>query len=329
MLSYLVLKAQKVWQAGGGESHLLLTKTIIVLCLTPLIFASVHRLFLIEGVLTVFTGIAAVFVLPNYPETTSWFKPAERTLLAGRVLADKQGNATQVKRKLTAFESFKAALADLRTYFFMVLYMLDNASAILNYFVPTVLQQMGYEGVEAQWMSVPIWVVGTVFLIAMSQSSDRMGDKRWHLVGGLSLAFASGLIVAFADNAAARYTFICFFIGGVYGTLPMILTWLTEFMPTPEEKRSVAIAAANAVGNLSALYGSQLWPDSDGPDYLTGFTAVACFSGIAALMSGLLPIIFKLLPRWPTKAEKEWMAEAEQLNASGQSEAEVVDSHRL
>lgn len=276
--------------------------------------------------LTIVTGIASVFVLPNYPATTSWFKPAERTLLAGRVLADKQGHATQVQRKLSAVEAVKAALSDFRTYFFMVLYMLDNASAILNYFVPTVLQQMGYEGVEAQWMSVPIWVVGTVFLLVLSQTSDRSGDKRWHLVGGLSLAFASGLIVAFGSNAAARYAFICFFIGGVYSTLPMILTWLTEFMPLPGEKRSVAIAAANAVGNLSALYGSQLWPDSDGPDYIPGFTAVACFSGVAAVLSGLLPIIFKAIPRYQTKAEKEYMAEAEQANHDSRIEADLVDS---
>lgn len=293
-----------------------------------LTFPDNDRLFLIEGVLTIVTGIAAVFILPNYPASTSWFKPAERTLLAGRVLADKQGHATHVQRKLTALEAVKAALSDFRTYFFMVLYMLDNASAILNYFVPTVLQQMGYEGVQAQWMSIPIWVVGTVFLVVLSQSSDRSGDKRWHLVGGLTCAFASGLIVAFGDNAAARYAFICFFIGGVYGTLPMILTWLTEFMPTPQEKRSVAIAAANAVGNLSALYGSQLWPDSDGPEYLPGFTAVACFSGVAALLSGLLPIVFKAFPVHKTQAEKEWMAEAEQKHQSGQVESDAAADPR-
>ncbi|KAK5163156.1 uncharacterized protein LTR77_010940 [Saxophila tyrrhenica] len=269
-------------------------------------------LFLIEGILTVATAAVAITVLPNYPATTKWLKPEQRQLLAARVLADRRSKeATHVPRKFTAFEAFKAALSDLRTYFFMVLYMLDNGSAILNYFVPTVLQQMGYEGVEAQWMTVPVWVVGTVGLIALSQSSDRTGDRRWHITGGLTLAFTSGLIVAFASIAAARYAFICFFIAGVYATLPLILTWLTEFMPLPSEKRSVAIAAANAVGNISALYGSQLWPDSDGPAYIKGFTAVACFSGVGAILAALLPIIFKVLPRFPTKAEREYAAEDE------------------
>jgi hypothetical protein len=76
-----------------------------------------RRLFLIEGVLTIATGIAAIFILPNYPATTSWFSPADRDLLAGRVLADKLGHATRNERKLTAIEALKAALSDYRTYF--------------------------------------------------------------------------------------------------------------------------------------------------------------------------------------------------------------------
>ncbi|KAK5692165.1 hypothetical protein LTR97_011339 [Elasticomyces elasticus] len=266
-------------------------------------------LFLIEGLLTVATAIGAIFVLPNYPATTKWLKPDERVLLAGRVLADRQGDSAHPPRKFSALESVKAAFSDLRTYFFMVLYMLDNGSAILNYFIPTVLQQMGYKGVHAQWMTIPVWVVATVFLLVVSQSSDRSGDRRWHLTAGLGFAFTSGLVVAFAENVGARYAFICFFVGSVYSTLPLILTWLTELISTPSEKRGVAIAAANAVGNLSALYGSQLWPASAGPDYIAGFTAVACFSGVGAILSAALPIIFTYLPKYPTKAEKEFIAE--------------------
>ncbi|KAK5679242.1 hypothetical protein LTS10_008057 [Elasticomyces elasticus] len=266
-------------------------------------------LFLIEGLLTVATAIGAIFVLPNYPVTTKWLKPDERILLAGRVLADRQGDSAHPPRKFSALESVKAAFSDLRTYFFMVLYMLDNGSAILNYFIPTVLQQMGYKGVHAQWMTIPVWVVATVFLLVVSQSSDRSGDRRWHLAAGLAFAFMSGLVVAFAENVGARYACICFFVGSVYSTLPLILTWLTELISTPSEKRGVAIAAANAVGNLSALYGSQLWPASAGPDYIAGFTAVACFSGVGAILSATLPIIFTYLPKYPTKAEKEFIAE--------------------
>ncbi|KAK3635426.1 hypothetical protein LTR56_014710 [Elasticomyces elasticus] len=242
-------------------------------------------LFLIEGLLTVATAIGAVFVLPNYPGTTKWLKPDERVLLAGRVLADRQGDSAHPPRKFSALESVKAAFSDLRTYFFMVLYMLDNGSAILNYFIRRCSSRWG------------------------TRSSDRSGDRRWHLTAGLGFAFTSGLVVAFAENVGARYAFICFFVGSVYSTLPLILTWLTELISTPSEKRGVAIAAANAVGNLSALYGSQLWPDSAGPDYIAGFTAVACFSGVAAILSALLPIIFTYLPKYPTKAEKEFIAE--------------------
>lgn len=76
-------------------------------------------------------------------------------------------------------------------------------------------------------------------------------------------------------------------------------------MSLPDEKRAVAIAAVNAVGNLAAIYGSYMWPSTDAPDYKPGFTAMVGMCGGAAIIAAILPTLFVYLPRFPTKAEKE------------------------
>lgn len=264
----------------------------------------------------------AFVLLMDYPANTSRLSASERQLAVVRLAHDRRQNqdrtnnappssaaaaaataVTHTTARLSPLQSVIAALRDLRTYFFAILYMLGNGSATINYFIPTVLKSMGYTGVHAQWMSVPLWAVGTVFLIILPYTADRFGDRRWHITGALTLAFASAIICFQVTGDATRYTFLSFCVAGVYASLPLIMTWVSEVVGLPAEKRAVAIAVANSVGNLSAVYGSRLWPSEDAPRYGTGFTAIACFTGVGALMAATGPLLFKVLPRWPTRAE--------------------------
>lgn len=196
-------------------------------------------------------------------------------------------------------------MLDCRTYVFVVLYMLDNGSTTISYFIPTVLKSMGYTGTTVQWMTIPIWAVATVFLLVMPQIADRTGDRRWHITGGLAMSFVSSVVLFQVRNNITRYVFLCFYISGLYFTLPLILTWASALMSLPAEKRAVVIAIANSVGNLSAVYGSRLWPSSSAPDYATGFISVACFTGAGAVLAAVAPYLFRILPRFPSRAELE------------------------
>jgi hypothetical protein len=119
------------------------------------------------------------------------------------------------------------------------------------------------------------------------------------------MSFVSSIICFQVETNVVRYIFLCFFISGLYFTLPLILTWASEVIGLPVEKRAVVIAFASAVGNLSAVYGSRLWPTTDAPVYSTGFTSVACFTAIGSLVAALSPFLFKYLPRFPTREEIE------------------------
>jgi MFS family permease len=261
-------------------------------------------LFLIEGIMSISFSVIAFFVLMDYPANSKRLTLEERQLAIVRIAHDRNLTVA-VHKRLSPLQAFLSAIRDPRTYFFAVLYMLDNGSATINYFVPTVLKSMGYSGVQVQWMSVPVWVVGSIFLIVMPYTADRFKDRRWHITGGLTLAFLSAIICFQVDGNATRYAFLSFCIAGVYSTLPLIMTWASEILELPAEKRAVCIAIANSVGNVSSVYGSRLWPTEDAPQYAMGFTSIACFTGVGAVMAALGPYVFKLLPRFPTKAELE------------------------
>ena len=59
----------------------------------------------------------------------------------------------------------------------------------------------------------------------------------------------------------------------VYGACPLVMTWIPNVIAFPAEKRAVAIAFVNSLGNSASIYGVFLWPSQDAPRYIPGFTA--------------------------------------------------------
>lgn len=263
-------------------------------------------LYLIEGVCTIGFAIIFKFILLDFPETTKRFSLEERQLAAVRMMHDRNTTAARHGKKLTHWQAIKAAFADPRTYVFTLLFVMDLGSCTISYFIPTIVREMGYASVTAQYMTIPIWMVAAVFLVVLSFTADRTGDRRWHVAGCLCLSFVCTIVCIAVNNAIVLYTMLCFYIAGLYTALPLILNWTSEVVSLPAEKRAVVVAFVNSVGNLSAVYGSRLWPAADGPQFTTGFATTGAFTGCGTLLAIAIPIIFKQFPKeGRTKAEKE------------------------
>ncbi|KAF4965631.1 hypothetical protein FSARC_6594 [Fusarium sarcochroum] len=263
-------------------------------------------LFVIEGVVTVGVAIAANFILLDYPHSsTKRFSTEEQAIAIARIAHDKKDTAAS-RKKLTSWQAFKASVVDLRMYFFIMVYISQNSATSISYFIPTVLNSMGYTGTSAQWMTVPIWGVGTLVLLVLPQTSDKYRERRWHIVGGLMVAWISAVVgLTLEGHDKVRYTFMCLYIGGLYPTAPLMLSCASETLALPAEKRAVSIAIINSVAVSSGLYSSYFWPSADAPKYTTGFACVVSFIGLSMITASLSPIIFRYLPKYTTKAERE------------------------
>lgn len=281
-------------------------------------------LYLIEGVVTVGAAILFKFVLLDFPETPSKkLTLEERQLAAVRMMHDRNTTAARHETKLTHWQAVKAAFADPRTYVFTLLFMMDLGSCTISYFIPTIVSEMGYASVTAQYMTIPIWMVGAVFLVVLSWTADRTGDRRWHVAGCLGLSFVCTIVCIAVNNTIVLYVMLCFYIAGLYTALPLILNWTSEVVSLPAEKRAVVVAFVNSVGNLSAVYGSRLWPAADGPQFITGFATTGAFTGFGTLLAIAIPIMFKYFPaEGRTKAEREILErERTQLENRGDTSA--------
>jgi len=107
---------------------------------------------------------------------------------------------------------------------------------------------------------------------------------------------------------------------GAVTSYQIILAWVANSFPRPLVKRSACISFANLIGNSANIYGSYMYPASDGPRYLPGGAATAA----VALLVAVLALVVRLV----LKRENKKLAEREQFennaNNSGSSDPSEV-----
>lgn len=262
-------------------------------------------LFIIEGVATVGVAACAYFILLDYPETSKRLNDSERRLAKIRIINDGIDTSGRTQKRLGHWDALVAALADPRTYLFLVLYMLDVGAGTISYFIPTITVSLGYETVKAQYMTVPIYAVAAVCLNINAWSSDRHAERRWHVAGPLAVGFACSVVCAIVKTPVVRYIMICFVASGIWGALPLILSWTSGVVSLPPEKRAIVLALVNAFGNFSSVYGSRIWKTNDAPEYHIGFGVTAAFLGAGMVLAVVIPVACRMIDWKGTKAERE------------------------
>lgn len=73
-------------------------------------------MFIIEGVITVVIAIAAYFVLPNFPRTTTWLSEEETAMAVWRLEQDIGEDDWVTSEDQTFFKGFQSALVDVKMW---------------------------------------------------------------------------------------------------------------------------------------------------------------------------------------------------------------------
>ncbi|ORY26040.1 major facilitator superfamily domain-containing protein [Naematelia encephala] len=228
-------------------------------------------LFLIEGLMTVCFSVIAVFILPDFPGNTKWLSKEERDYAVGRLIADNNIDSEE-DTAIGHWKSIVMAVKDWRTWLFCFGQSCNTAAGTITYFIPTLMSALGYSGKHAQYMTVPIYMVALVIVLVTCFSSDITQERPKHIMAVAALSVVSLAITAGVQgNPHVRYAFLAFGASGIWACSPMTLTYLSNTISRPAEKRAVSVGIVNALANLSSVYGSYIWPSTSAPKYIPGF----------------------------------------------------------
>ncbi|KAK7446295.1 hypothetical protein VKT23_014501 [Stygiomarasmius scandens] len=256
-------------------------------------------LLIIEGIGSCFVACFTWMILPDWPATTKFLTEEEKFIAVQRLEWDGIGNTGNHGSEAPPShgEAAKMALTDWRTYILIVMYMLATGSQTIQYFIPQLVGQLGYSGYSKQYMTIPIYGVAFVCIVGFCFASDFMKERANFITAASLLATISFIICVAVDHGKAKYAFLCFGVGGVYAACPLTLLWVSNVISSPAEKRAVAIALVNALGNSASIYGSFLWPTRTGPRFVQGFACTTAFVFVLAILAQVLKLLLRLYPR--------------------------------
>jgi MFS transporter, ACS family, tartrate transporter len=207
--------------------------------------------FLAEGLPTLALAALCPFVLRDGPADAAWLAPSEREWLEDKL---------QAERDL----AIGGHLRTTRAIISPQLMMLTGISLLTGFgvygkgfFLPLILKTFGFTDLAVgYWTAVPA-VAGIAGMILFSQSSDRTGERVWHLVaplliGGFGLMLAGASIGASAPWAIAAFALAAF---GISGSLPVFWNLPTAFLGAAAAASGIAFI--NSVGNISGYAAPQ------------------------------------------------------------------------
>ena len=107
---------------------------------------------ILEGLASVVVGMVTYFILPDYPTSTKskFLTEEERILACNRLAIDGIGLTQGAHKKVGEWQAFKMAVGDWRTWALCLLFMLVTSSQTMQYFVPSLVKEFGWEGNTAQ-----------------------------------------------------------------------------------------------------------------------------------------------------------------------------------
>ncbi|KAG0288679.1 hypothetical protein BGZ98_004173 [Dissophora globulifera] len=231
------------------------------------------------------------YVLPDFPETSTFLAEDEKALCVQRLRID-AGSATDMGFSRS---QVWAAFRDPKVYGHIVLGSLHSvAFTSLGLFVPSITLSFGFDPVTTQIMTAPVYACACICTLIFAISSDRFSERGYHAALATSLA-AIGyilLIVTRYSSLAARYVSLIICTSGVYSFVPIALSWPSSNIGG-HTKKGVAIAAIISISQVGGFAGGQLYREDDAPLYVRGHTISACL----LVVDTLLILGFKFLLR--------------------------------
>ncbi|OCB87630.1 hypothetical protein A7U60_g5154 [Sanghuangporus baumii] len=234
-------------------------------------------IFIIEGLITLLVAFASFFFIQDYPATARFLSEEERAFVIRRLQTDDQFSAAgeqlrwrYVWQALTDWKTWMGATVTI--VFGRVAPGADGPLYAFSLFLPSIISQLGFAATPANLLTVPVYVVASIFACYIGYIADRIGKR-----GAMSVITGAGYIILLLSRHAALSYFATFVAAiGIFPSIPNSVAWVSNNFEG-SYKRSVSLAIAIGCGNLTGAFTANTYRSRDTPWYMLGHAVTLGF----------------------------------------------------
>ncbi|WP_250481741.1 MFS transporter [Caballeronia sp. NCTM5] len=213
-------------------------------------FAGWQWLFLVEGIPTALLGVMAYFYLDDKVSDAKWLTESQKDTLE-RTLKEEEPNS--------GLHSLRDGLLNPKVLLVSAVYFFYTMGLYgVSFWLPTLIKSSGVsDPLNVGLLTAIPYGAGAIAMVLVSHSSDRTGERRWHLiVPGLVAAFGLAMSVWFANSTVMAMVAL------TIGTMG-VMTTISQFWVIPPAflggaAAAAGLALANSVGSISGVVSPSL-----------------------------------------------------------------------
>lgn len=182
-------------------------------------------------------------------------------------------------------------------------------------FLPTIISGIGYTSLQAQYFTIPVYIVGALGFFSAAYLADRT-QRRAPIMLCYGLVTLIGYAILLGSRDYAVLYFACFLV--LFGNFVfpgLNLIWING-NTAPHYKRATAVALNQTIGNIGGIIAGQIYLVRERPYYLTG--QAVSFTGCGLAWCGVL-LLWYIFAKENAKRDKLVREGAEDTGKGDQS----------
>ncbi|KAH8904695.1 MFS general substrate transporter [Coniochaeta sp. PMI_546] len=221
-------------------------------------YAGWRWVYIIEGIASILIGFVVWFGLPSDPSNAYFLNDEEKRMMRVRALQ----RAQYMGSEEFSWKEILIELRDPKLYLSgAIQFMQDCLLYGFSTFLPSIITSMGYTSLQAQYMTIPVYILGGSIFLLFAYFSDRWTLRAPFLFFANIFGILGYILILCPTSNGVKFfgTFLCAI--AVYNGPGLNLTWLNVNV-APHYRRAAAIGFQQTIGNTAGIVAGQIYRTS-------------------------------------------------------------------
>jgi sugar phosphate permease len=243
-----------------------------------------QTMFIVEALPGLAWALVWIWAITEEPRDAKWLDPEEKARLVA-ALAEEATQTAPVQGHWIATLWHPAVLL-LALYNFAAL----MAEWGVTFWLPTVLKETGLSIQAVGFLSALPSAAGALMMILVAYSSDRLQERKWHMIGATALSGVFLLMAQLAGHSTIGIlVFLTLAVASFFGRFGPFWSLPTEVLPPAVA--GVGIGLVNGAGNLGGTVGPYFFGAVR--EWTGSFTLALTIGGLSLIVGSLIAMPIK------------------------------------